>query len=69
MLDSVIRNTVEQYAVLPRRRFNAYAEHEIQAAQAVRGGQAAQAAQAAMAHTKTGRNHRLAVRQDVERLR
>ena len=34
MLDSVLRNTAEQYAVLPRRRFNAYAEHEIQAAQA-----------------------------------
>lgn len=33
MLDSVLRNTAEQYAVLPRRRFNAYAEHEIQAAQ------------------------------------
>jgi hypothetical protein len=29
MLDSVLRNTAEQYAVLPRLRFNAYAEHEI----------------------------------------
>jgi len=51
MLDSVLRNTAEQYAVLPRRRFNAYAEHEIQAAQAVRGDQAAPAA---MAHKKPG---------------
>lgn len=45
MLDSVLRNTAEQYAVLPRRRFNAYAEHEIQAAQA---------APAATVHKKPG---------------
>ena len=63
MLDSVLRNTAEQYAVLPRRRFNAYAEHEIQAAQAV------PAAPSGKGPQKTGRNHRLAVRQDVERLR